>query len=214
MRLRFVQSHRSSEVWRQVNLLTVQEVIWMFWNLKLTMLAVKLPTDRIILCSILGIWQLFFTPTTTAVSNSIILTLALDNNINAAISKDITLSVKDTLNSSTVTETVSVEILPSLTCELTFGFPGNQAGSNNIYTLTPERSYVLAGNFNCVDPLENYELKTSMVQVQIHCKYWRSGSVSSIANDDVLIYSHDSKILVLHSIYNDCIILGRRAKWI
>ena len=106
-----------------------------------------------------------FIPTTTAVTDSIVLTLAFDDINNAPVTKDITFSVKDTVNSSYVTETVSVEILPILTCELAFSFPGNEANSRDIYTLTPERSYVLAGNFNCVDPLVNYEDKTSEIKV-------------------------------------------------
>ena len=133
-----------------------------------------------------------FTPTTTAVSDSIILTLDLDSVGDEPLKKDIIFSVRDTLNSSTVVETVSIDILPELICELAFSFPGNEANSSDVYNLTPERSHILASKIDCSIPEGNYTTKSSKVRVfKYSASISDSGVVTQINNDDQLIYSYD-----------------------
>ena len=133
-----------------------------------------------------------FTPTTTAVSDSIILTLDLDSIGDEPLKKDIIFSVRDTLNSSTVVETVSIDILPELICELAFSFPGNEANSSDVYNLAPERSHILASKIDCSLPEGNYTTKSSTVRVfKYSASISDSGVVTQINNDDQLIYSYD-----------------------
>ena len=109
-----------------------------------------------------------FTPDTTAVSDSLILSFTLEDFNDAPTEKEFTFTVNDLVNGTSTQQVVSVDIYPEVSCELDIDIPGQESDEDTgIYSLVPEKNYVMTATMNCSDQLNDDELIAATTGPQV-----------------------------------------------